>query len=258
LTHEVADKFFKASVDEARLRGYVSDDHFTADGSLLEAWASAKSFKPRATPPGEGPGGDAAAIGGRDGEVNFRGEKRSNATHESTTDPEARLMRKSNAHAAKLQFAAHVLMENRSGLIVETELTQATGRAERDTTVELLKRLPPAGRRRRTLGVDKGYDTRDFVEECRQLNVTPHVAQNLSRRRSAIDARTTSWPGYAISQRVPKRVEEIFGWQKTVGGCRKLRYIGRNRNRIWTLFAGATFNLARTANLDRQAATIWT
>jgi hypothetical protein len=158
LSHEVADKFFKASVDEARLRGYVSDDHFTADGSLLEAWASVKSFKPRVTAPGDDGRGDGPAIGGRDCEVNFHGEKRSNATHESTTDPEARLMRKSNAHAGKLQFAAHVLMENRSGLIVAT-VTHATGRAERETTVELLKRLPAAGRRRRTLGVDKGYDT---------------------------------------------------------------------------------------------------
>jgi hypothetical protein len=246
LTHEVADEFFAASVAEARLRGYVSDEHFTADGSLLEAWASIKSFKPRDTPPDGG--------AGRDPEVNFHGERRSNATHTSSTDPEARLMRKSRAHPAKLSYGAHMLMENRSGLIVDAELSAASGRAERDTALELLGRLGRAGTKRRTLGVDKGYDTADFVEGCRALNVTPHVAQNTSRRRSAIDGRTTSWPGYLVSQRVRKRVEEIFGWAKTVGGCRKLRYIGRDRNRIWVLFAGATFNLTRTANLDLQAA----
>jgi transposase len=246
LTHEVADRFFEASVNEARLRGYVSDEHFTADGSLLEAWASVKSFKARDTP--------SDPETGRDPEVNFHGEKRSNATHCSTTDPEALLMRKSSAHAAKLQYGAHVLMENRNGLIIDTELTTATGRAERDTTLELLGRLGAAGTKRRTLGVDKGYDTAEFVKGCRNLKVTPHVARNTNRRRSAIDGRTTSWPGYWVSQRVRKRVEEIFGWAKTVGGCRKLRYIGRDRNRIWTLFAGATFNLTRTANLDYQTA----
>jgi transposase len=251
LSHEVADQFFQASVAEARLRGYVSDDHFTADGSLLEAWASTKSFKPvdQASGDESGPRG-----GGRNPEVDFHGEKRSNATHRSTTDPEALLMRKGRGQPARLQFANHVLMENRSGLIVETELTQATGRAERDTALELLKRLPGAGRRRRTLGVDKGYDAKEFVDECRQLKVTAHVAQNLAGRRSAIDGRTTSWPGYAVSQRVRKRVEEIFGWQKTVGGCRKLRFIGQPRNRIWTLLSGATFNLTRIANLDAQSA----
>jgi transposase len=245
LSHEVADEFFAASVAEARLRGYVSDEHFTADGSLLEAWASVKSFKPVDTE--HEPGG-----GGKNPEVDFHGQRRSNATHRSVTDPEALLMRKSNAHPAKLQYAAHVLMENRNGLIVDTELSAATGRAERETAIELLGRLAGAGAKRRTLGVDKGYDTRDFVEACRNMNVTPHVAQNTSGRRSAIDGRTTSWPGYAISQRVRKRVEEIFGWAKTVGGCRKLRYIGRDRNRIWTLLAGASFNLTRIANLDQQ------
>jgi transposase len=245
LSHEVADQFFAASVAEARLRGYVSDDHFTADGSLLEAWASVKSFKPVED--------DHAPGGGKNPDVDFHGQRRSNATHRSVTDPEALLMRKSNAHPAKLQYAAHVLMENRSGLIVDTELSAATGTAERDTAIELLRRLPGSGTKRRTLGVDKGYDTAGFVESCRNLKVTPHVAQNISGRRSAIDGRTTSWPGYAISQRIRKRVEEIFGWEKTVGGCRKLRYIGRDRNRIWTLLAGASFNLTRIANLDHRA-----
>jgi transposase len=252
LTHRVADEFFQASVAEARLRRYVSDDHFTADGSLLEAWASTKSFRPIDDTPDDEESGRSG--GGRNREVDFHGETRSNVTHRSRTDPEARLIRKGRGQPARMQYAHHVLMENRSGLIVETELTVATGRAERDTAIELLQRLPAAGRRRRTLGADKGYDTTEFVAACRQLNVTPHVTQNVSGRRSAIDGRTTSWPGYARSQRVRKRVEEIFGWQKTVGGCRKLRFVGRARNRIWTLLSAATFNLTRITNLDHQAA----
>jgi hypothetical protein len=244
LGQEVADKFLAATVEEARLRGLVSDEHFTADGSLLEAWASTKSFRPRQQPGGRG---------GRNPDVNFRGQARRNATHVSSTDPEARLARKSGGQPAKLSFTDHVLMENRHGLIVGCELTEATGRAERDMAIELLGRLPGAGVRSRTLGVDKGYDSAEFVAGCRQLQVTPHVAQNQSRRRSAIDGRTTRHHGYAISQRARKRVEEIFGWKKTVGGCRKLRFVGRARNRIWTLLAGATFNLTRIANLDSHA-----
>ena len=143
-------------------------------------------------------------------------------------------------------------MENRHGLIVGCELTEATGRAERETALELLGRLPGAGVRPRTLGVDKGYDSAGSVARCRQLRVTPHVAQNQPGRRSAIDGRTTRHPGYAISQRARKRVEEIFGWKKTVGGCRKLRYLGCARNRIWALLAAATFILTRIANLDYQ------
>jgi transposase len=244
LGQEVADKFLAATVAEARLRGYVSDEHFTADGSLLEAWASTKSFRPRRQPGGPG---------GRNPDVDFRGQARRNATHVSSTDAEARLARKSGGQPAKLSFTDHVLMENRHGLIVGCELTEATGRAERETALELLGRLPGAGVRPRTLGVDKGYDSAEFVAGCRQLGVTPHVAQNQSRRRSAIDRRTTRHDGYAISQRTRKRVEEIFGWKKTVGGCRKLRFVGRARNRIWTLLAGAAFNLTRMANLDSHA-----
>jgi transposase len=248
LGQEVADKFLAATVREARLRGYVSDEHFTADGSLLEAWASTKSFRPRDQRP-EGPGGP----GGRNPDVDFKGQPRRNTTHVSSTDPEARLARKSGGQPAKLSFTDHVLMENRSGLIVGCELTEATGRAERETALELLGRLPGAGVRPRTVGVDKGYDSAEFVAGCRRLGVTPHVAQNQAGRRSAIDGRTTRHPGYAISQRTRKRVEEIFGWKKTVAGCRKLRYLGCARNRIWTLLAGATFNLTRMANLDGQA-----
>lgn len=243
LTHEVADRFFKAAVDQARLRRYMSDEHFTVDGTLLQAWASVKSFKPRQ---GGGPG---LTPPGKNPDVDFHGEKRSNDTHVSTTDPEARLMRKSQAHEAKLQYAGHVLMENRNGLIVDLELNQATGRAERDTALELLERNGRP-RQRRTLGADKGYDSKDFVANCRRLAVTPHVAQNTSGRRSAIDGRTTRQEGYAISQRKRKRVEEIFGWEKTVGGGRKLRFIGRKRNRAWAFFTGAVFNVIRIANLD--------
>jgi transposase len=246
LGQEVADRFLAATVEEARLRGYVSDEHFTADGSLLEAWASTKSFQPRRQSPEPPP------AGGRNPDVRFKGQSRSNATHVSSTDPEALLARKSDGQAAKLSFTDHVLMENRSGLIVGCELTPATGRAERETAIELLGRLPGAGVRPRSVGVDKGYDSAEFVARCRQLQVTPHVAQNQAGRRSAIDGRTTRHPGYAISQRARKRVEEIFGWKKTVGGCRKLRFVGCARNRIWTLLAGATFNLTRIANLDYQ------
>jgi transposase len=250
LGQEVADKFLSATVEEARLRGYVSDEHFTADGSLLEAWASTKSFRPRDRTP-EPPG-----AGGRNPNVSFRGQARRNTTHVSSTDPEALLARKSGGQPAKLSFTDHVLMENRNGLIVGCELTPATGRAERETAIELLARLPGAGARPRTLGVDKGYDTAEFVAGCRQLGVTPHVAQNQSGRRSAIDGRTTRHRGYAISQRTRKRVEEIFGWKKTVGGCRKLRFVGCARNRIWALLAGASFNLTRLATLDYQTGRI--
>ena len=164
--------------------------------------------------------------------MGFKGQPRSNATHVSSTDPEALLARKSDGQPAKLSFTDHVLMQNRNGLIVGCELTPATGRAERETAIELLGRLPGAGVRPRTLGVDKGYDSAEFLARCRQLRVTPHVAQNQAGRRSAIDGRTTCHPGYAISQRARKRVEEIFGWRKTVGGCRKLRFVGCARNRI--------------------------
>jgi transposase len=242
LEHEVAGQFFAAVVEQARLRRYVSDDHFTVDGTLLEAWASVKSFKPKGGGPPSGGGG------GRNPDVNFHGQKRSNATHQSTTDSEARLARKGNSHEAKLAYGAHVLMENRHGLVVDMELTAATGYGERETALALLGRRK--GRRRRaTVGADKGYDTRDFVAGCRAQGVTPHLARHTTKRRSAIDGRTTRHPGYAVSQRVRKRVEEIFGWTKTVGGGRKLRYVGLERNRAWALLTGAAYNLVRMSNL---------
>ena len=247
LDHEIADRFFAAVVDQAKLRRYVSSEHFSVDGTLLEAWASHKSFKPK---DGSGPG---SAAGGRNTQTNFRGQLRSNQTHQSTTDPEARLARKSNGTAAKLAYAGHLLMEHRNALIVDMELTHATGYAEREAALEMLERLGPMSRRRTVAG-DKAYDTTDFVAQVRDLGVTPHVAPNTTNRRSAIDGRTTRHPGHVISQRIRKRIEEPFGWIKTVAGGRKLRYIGRRRNRSWFLMAGAVYNLVRITALDSQPA----
>ena len=247
LQHEIADRFFALVVDQAKLRRYASSEHFSVDGTLLEAWASHKSFKPK-----DGSGDESGP--GRNAEANFHGQQRSNETHASTTDPEARLARKSNMTAAKLFFMGHWLMENRHALIVDAELTPATGTAERDTALEMLKRLPPT-KRRRTLGADKAYDTKAFVADLRGLGVTPHVAQNTTNRRSAIDGRTTRHPGHAVSQRIRKRIEEPFGWTKTIAGGRKLRYIGQRRNRAWFLMTGAVYNIIRIAALDSDAAT---
>jgi len=247
LEHQVADEFFAAVVRQAKLRRYVSSDHFSVDGTLLNAWASHKSFKPKdGSPPS-----DPAA--GRNAEVAWHGQKRSNDTHASTTDPEARLYRKSNNTAATLCFSGHLLMENRYALIVDAELTFADGYAERATALEMLARLPKS-RRRRTVAGDKGYDTKDFVANARAAGFTPHVAQNTTNRRSAIDARTTRHAGHVVSQRIRKRIEEPFGWVKTVGGGRKLRYIGRDRNRAWFKTTAAVYNLIRITALDTQTA----
>jgi transposase len=246
LENEIADRFFAAVVRQAKLRRYVSSEHFSVDGTLLEAWASHKSFKPT-----DGPGPDAGSPGGRNAEVDFRGQPRSNQTHRSSTDPEALLARKSNNTAARLCYAGHLLMENRNALIVDAELTQADGYAERATALEMLARLPRRARRR-TVAADKGYDTKAFVAECRDLGVTPHVAQNMTNRRSAIDGRTTRHPGHRTSQRIRPRIEEPFGWFKTIAGGRKLRYKGRQRNRAWFLLTSATYNLLRITALDAQ------
>jgi transposase len=242
LTHEVADEFFAAVVRQAKLRRYLSSEHFSVDGTLLEAWASHKSFKPKDGPPSPPPAG-------RNAEVGWRGQRRSNETHASTTDPEARLARKSNATAARLCYAGHLLMEHRSALIVDAELTAATGYAERDCAAEMLGRLPTS-KRRRTVAGDKGYDTSGFIAEVRALGFTPHVAPNTTNRRSAIDARTTRHAGHAVSQRIRKRIEEPFGWIKTIAGGRKLRYIGRARNRAWFRITAAVYNIVRITALD--------
>ena len=246
LEHDVARQFFEAVLAEARQRQLLSDDHFTVDGTLLEAWASMKSVQPKDKD-------DGPSNGFKNPDVDYRGEKRSNETHASRTDPEARLMRKGRGKETKLCFMGHVLMENRTGLIVDIDLTQATGRAEREAALRMLDRLPRK-KRRRTLGGDRGYDTHDFVAELHKRRVTPHVTQNQSGRRSAIDGRTTSHGGYKLSQRIRKRVEEIFGWEKTIGGWRKLRYIGLARNELWAVFTAAGYNLVRMAKIQRLQA----
>jgi transposase len=245
LEHDVARHFFEAVRREARRRHLLSSEHFTVDGTLLEAWASMKSVQPR-------DGGDGPPPGGKNPTVDFHGQRRTNETHASTTDPEARLARKSNGQETKLAYAGHVLMENRHGLIVEIALTEADGRAERRAALAMIDRQERP--QRVTLGADKGYDTADFIAACRERGITPHVAQHTSNRRSRIDDRVTRHAGYAVSQRVRKRVEEIFGWIKTIGGGRKLRYIGLARNELWATFTGTAFNLIRMARIERQFA----
>lgn len=244
LEHDVADEFFEAVVRQAKLRRYVSSEHFSVDGTLLKAWASHKSFKPKDGPPTGPPAG-------RNAEVQWHGEKRKNDTHASTTDPEARLYRKSNNTAATLCYSGHLLMEHRCALIVDADLTTADGYAERTTAIAMLSRLP-AMARRRTVAADKAYDTKGFVADVRALGFTPHVAQNT--KHSAIDARTTRHAGHAISQRIRKRVEEPFGWAKTIGGGRQLRYRGRERNRAWFKMTAAVYNLIRITALDTRPA----
>jgi transposase len=248
LEHDVSHLFFTAVLAEARQRDLLSDDHFTVDGTLLEAWASLKSVRPKNDQDGPPAGGF------KNPDVDFRGQRRTNETHASTTDPEALLARKGPGKETKLCYAGHVLMENRNGLIVDIELTQATGRAEREAALRMLDRQRRKRYRRITLGADKGYDTQEFVAELRRRKVTPHVAQNQSGRRSAIDGRTTSHGGYRVSQRIRKRVEEIFGWEKTVAGGDKLRYIGLACNRLWAEFTAAGYNLVRMVRMERQQA----
>jgi transposase len=250
LAHDVAGRFFREVVELARGAGLMSDDHFTVDGTLIDAWASIKSFQPKKADQGEeqptkpGPGVDPNNEG-----VNFRGEHRSNETHASTTDPEARLMRKGRGKEAKLSYSAHALMENRNGLLVDLLVMPATGTAEREAALEMIDRSLP-GQRRITLGADKGYDTAAFVAGCRERNVTPHVARNDGRKGgSAIDGRTSNGEGYQVSQRIRKRVEEIFGWAKTVGGYRKTRVKGVDRNQLAAFMVGAAYNLMRITKL---------
>ena len=240
LEGEVAQAFFEAVLAQARAGHLLSDEHFTVDGTLIEAWASHKSFKRKDTPP---PPQD----GTRNPTVDFKKEKRKNATHRSTTDPDSRMFKKSEGTEAKLRYMGHVLMENRNGLAVSARLTQATGTAERDACLEMLE--DANAHRRITLGGDKNYDVHDFVDTLRSLNVTPHVAQNDTNRKSAIDGRTTRHPGYAVSIRKRKRVEEIFGWLKTVGMMRKTRHRGTEKVGWMFTFSLAAYNLVRMRNL---------
>ena len=243
IAHDAAGAFFRAVVEQARAAKLMSTEHFTVDGTLIEAAASLKSFKQRddddASPPGD-PGNP---------DVDFRGEKRSNKTHASKTDPDAKLARKGNGKEAKLCYSAHALMENRNGLLVGFQLDTADGHAERRSALELLDSCVP-GDHRITVGADKGYDTADFVADCRSRNVTPHVAQNITERRgSKVDERTVRHAGYTVSQRVRKRVEEIFGWMKTVANFRKTRYVGFGPNQVAATMIASAYNLLRMARL---------
>jgi len=246
MEHEVGRRFFDAVVRQARGAGLMSDDHFTVDGTLIEAWASLKSFRPRGEKLSDRPSdGDPS-----NPTIDFHGEKRSNATHQSTTDPESRLMRKAKGKEAKLSFGAHALMENRNGLLVDLQVTPATGTAETEAAEAMLKRQARKRIQPKTLGGDKGYDQRGFVAMLRSRKITPHVAQNSERRGgSAIDARTTRHIGYSLSQRFRKKVEEIFGWVKVVGGFRKTRFKGVHRTQLSAFLVGAAYNLLRMAKL---------
>jgi transposase len=241
LEGDVAREFLSEVVHQAQEKKLTSDEHFTVDGTLIEAWASQKSFQRKEEKPGppDDPGNPT---------VDFHGEKRSNQTHESKTDPDAQLARKGNGKEARLSYNGNLLTENRNGLIVNTEVFQANGTAERDAALVMLQQI--AGVQRVTVGADKGYDTRDFVAECRNLNVTPQVAQNSTRSGgSAIDERTTRHAGYAISQKKRKRVEECFGWLKTIALMRKVRHRGIEKVGWVFTFAAAAYNLVRMRKL---------
>jgi transposase len=245
LEHDVAGEFFAAVVEKAQGLGLMSSEHFTVDGTLIEAWASLKSFrpkdeKPEDRDPPDDPGNPT---------VNFHGEKRSNETHASTTDPEARLARKGNNQEAKLCFSAHALMENRNGLLVDLRIDHATGIAERESALALLAENVDAADA--TVGGDKGYNQRAFVDGCRELGITPHVAEKA--KYNAIDRRTSRHEGYSISMRIRKRIEEIFGWAKTIGGFRRTRFHGVARTQQAGYFVGAAYNLLRIANLSAAA-----
>jgi transposase len=239
----IAAKFLSAVLAQPRVKRLLSTDHFSVDGTLIEAWASMKSFKPK-----DGSNEPPDDSGGRNREADFHGEKRSNDTHASTTDPEARLYRKGAGKEAKLCFMGHALMENRNGLVVDACLTQADGHAERIAALHMIE--PHADRAQAiTLGADKAYDSEDFVNELRAMKVTPHVAQNTSGRSSAIDGRTTRRCGYAVSQRIRKRIEEAFGWIKTIAGQEKTKFRGRERVGWAFTFAAAAYNLVRLPKL---------
>ena len=233
---------FGAVVEQARALKLTSSERFSVDGTLIEAWASMKSFRPKDSDDDDSDG---------NGWSDFRGTKRSNATHESKTDPDAKLLRKGNGKEAKLCYGGHALMEHRNGLLVDFELTQASGRAEIEAASTLLRRVP--GNHRVTLAADRGYDCREVVEACRSLNVTPHIAP-VTHRRSAIDGRTTRHAGYRASQKVRKRIEEIFGWMKTIGGLRRTRFNGRRKTELHALLVGTAYNLLRIAKLQPSLA----
>lgn len=236
LNEDLAEAFFRRVLKQAR--PYLSDEHFTVDGTLLEAWASQKSFRRKDEQ-------DATRRGDRD--LDFHRERRRNDTHQSTTDPEARLYKKSKGSEAKLSYLGHALMENRNGLLVRTMVTEANGTAERDAALLMAEKIP--GVKRITLGGDKNYDTKDFVRELRGMNITPHVAQNNQNRASAIDERTTWRAGYEVSQRKRKRIEESFGWMKIIGLLKKVKLRGLDKVGWLFTFVGAAYNLYRLQKL---------
>jgi transposase len=240
LNEEVAEVFFQRVLERAK--PYLSDEHFTVDGTLIEAWASHKSFRPK-------DGGERPSANGR--EVDFHGERRSNETHQSTTDPDARLYKKSQGSEAKMGYLGHALMENRHGLLVDTMVTLADGTAERDAALLLASQIP--GVKPVTLGGDKNYDTQELVRDLRDMKVTPHVAQNNTNRRSAIDGRTTQHPGYGISQKKRKRIEESFGWMKTIGMLKKVKLRGLEKVSWLFTYVAAVYNLYRLQRLEAQA-----
>lgn len=246
LDGDIAESFLKQVIQVAREKGFLSDEHFTIDGTLIEAWASQKSFQAKRGKPSSGGGPSDPG----NPTIDFHGEKRTNDTHQSTTDPEAMLYKKSKGKESKLSFMGHVVMENRNGLVVATRYTQSTGKAEREAAHAMMAHVRKKKRTGRlTVGMDKAYDTHDFVGNLRELEITPHVAQNNKNRKSAIDDRTTRHEGYKISQRKRKLVEEIFGWLKTIGPMRKIRYRGLARGGWLFTFASAVYNLLRIRNL---------
>jgi len=242
---EIAEAFFERVLSQARARKLTSDEHFSVDGTLIEAWASLKSYRRR-----DG-SDDPPSGGGRNPDRDFHGERRKSDTHASTTDPDAQLFRKGKGKEARMYYMGHVLSENRNGLVVDAVLSQATGTAERDQALAMVETLP--GQHRVTLGADKNYDTRDFIASVREYNVTPHVAQNDTNRRSAIDRRTTRHAGYETSQRVRKRIEEVMGWAKEIGPARKTKLRGVDRVNFQWLLTLAGYNLIRMRNIAAQA-----
>jgi len=243
---DIAQEFFQAVLAQARAAGLLSDEHFSVDGTLIQAWAGQKSFKPKA--------GDRTGTGSGNQMPDFRGQKRSNQTHQSTTDPHSRLYRKANGAESKLAFLGHVLMDNRQGLVGEVRLSEANGYAEREAAKQMIAVRTRGGKQRITVGADKGYDTRDAVRDWRALGATPHVAQITRQHPSAVDGRTTRHVGYAMSQKVRKRIEEIFGWMKTIGLMRQTKYRGRERVGWMFIFAAAAYNLVRMRRLLPQPA----
>ena len=242
IEHDIAKGFFAGAVKQAKAQGLLSDEHFTVDGTLIESWASFKSLKRKdGTPPKSGPDGT--------GMVDFRGEKRSNATHESGTDPEAKLMRKGNGQPAKLSFGAHALMENRSGLLVDVQITDST-LFEPKAAAPMLDRRRQGRREIRTLGADKGYYNKAFVAWLRTRHIAPHIARIEGRSAPGLDGRTTRHESYLVSQRKRKRIEEIFGWMKTVGGLKRSRFVGIAKTQLAAYMVGAAYNLLRMARLQ--------